>query len=68
MSVIHSFPKVRFDFGAIQSLGEELAALDVDRPLIITDPGVINSGVFEMVRKALPGKFIVKMAATVSSP
>ena len=56
MSVIHSFPKVRFDFGAIQSLGEELAALDVDRPLIITDPGVINSGVFEMVRKALPGK------------
>ena len=61
MSLIDNFPKIQFDFGAIELLGDELAILNVDRPMLVTDAGVRESGVFDMVQNALPGnmKFAV---------
>lgn len=54
MTVIRNFPRVYFDFGAREALAEELSACGIERPLIITDPGVAACGVFDIVRKSVP--------------
>jgi 4-hydroxybutyrate dehydrogenase len=56
MNIMHGFPKIVFEFGAVASLAGELDALGIKRPLIITDQGLIEHGVFEYVRKALDGR------------
>jgi 4-hydroxybutyrate dehydrogenase len=48
------FPRVQFEFGAVKALPAELAALGVQRPLLVTDQGVVRCGVFETVRGAMP--------------
>jgi alcohol dehydrogenase class IV len=48
------FPKVQFDFGAIEALPAELAELGVTRPLFVTDQGLVKCGVFSRVRQAMP--------------
>jgi alcohol dehydrogenase class IV len=50
---------VQFDFGAIRALAVELAHLGVTRPLFVTDQGVVNCGVFQKVRDAMPGGELV---------
>jgi 4-hydroxybutyrate dehydrogenase len=45
-------PRTQFGFGAIESLPEELAALGIERPLFVTDQGVVACGVFLAVRRA----------------
>jgi 4-hydroxybutyrate dehydrogenase len=55
MTVITGFPTVNFDFGAVDTLAGELAARGVQRPLIITDTGLVEHGVVAMVLAALPG-------------
>ena len=47
------FPKVQFDFGAIEILPTELSELGIVRPLYVTDQGLIKCGVFSMVRQAM---------------
>ena len=47
------FPKVQFDFGAIETLPAELAELCILRPLCITDQGLIQCGVFSTVRRSM---------------
>lgn len=47
------FPKVQFDFGAIETLPKELSELGVTRPFYVTDQGLIKSGVFSMVYKVI---------------
>ncbi len=54
MTVLDAFPKVHFDFGAIAALGGELAARGVKRPLVITDTGLVEHGVVDRLRAALP--------------
>ncbi|MAF47240.1 MAG: iron-containing alcohol dehydrogenase [Rhodospirillales bacterium] len=56
MNVLHSFPKIIFDFGAVEALAAELESLGIKRPLIITDQGLVEHGVFEAVRRALDGR------------
>src|SRR5258708_2327466 len=46
-------PRVQFDFGAVKGLPDELAALGVGRPLLLTDKGLAASDVFGRVRAAL---------------
>ncbi len=46
---------MHFDFGAIGELAGELAARGIKRPLIITDTGLVEHGVLDRVRAALPG-------------
>ena len=49
------FPTLmEIDFGAIQVLGKALKRNGISRPLICTDKGVIDCGVFDMVRSVLP--------------
>src|SRR5258708_38424712 len=46
-------PRVQFDFGAVKVLPDELAALGVGRPLLLTDKRLAASDVFGRVRAAL---------------
>jgi len=46
-------PKLLFDFGAIKALPDELRALRVSRPLLLTDQGLVSCGTFDRVRTAL---------------
>ena len=55
MAVLPGFPTVQFDFGAIGVLADELKARGIHRPLVITDTGLVEHGVVDRVRAALPG-------------
>jgi 4-hydroxybutyrate dehydrogenase len=54
MAIIHSFPDIHFDFGAIKELGPELQARGIRKPIIITDRGLVACGVLQQVLDALP--------------
>jgi alcohol dehydrogenase class IV len=56
MAFLPSFPPVHFDFGAIEVLPRELAARGVQRPLIITDAGLVKLGTVEKVLAVLPAR------------
>jgi 4-hydroxybutyrate dehydrogenase len=50
------YPRVQFDFGAIKLLAQELEILGIERPLFITDKGVVQHGVFATVQRAMGGR------------
>ena len=54
MPELLAYPRVLFDFGAVGSIGSELAALGVRRPLLVTDRGLVEHGVAKRVLDALP--------------
>ncbi len=54
MATISYLTRIEFDFGAVGRLGDELAALGVKRPLMVTDPGLVACGLAEQVRGVLP--------------
>ncbi len=56
MSFLLSYPRVHLDFGAVKALPEELAALGITRPLLLTDQGLVACGVLERVRDTVPGR------------
>jgi alcohol dehydrogenase class IV len=49
MSIITYLTRIRFEVGAITTLAEELKALGVARPLIVTDKGIVAAGLIEDV-------------------
>jgi 4-hydroxybutyrate dehydrogenase len=51
--MILQFPRVQFDFGAIKTLPAELKALGIERPLFVTDQGLVKAGVFAAVHRAM---------------
>jgi len=53
MALTLVYPRVQFDFGAIKLLKQELASLGIERPLFITDKGLVQHGVFATVRRAM---------------
>lgn len=56
---IFTFPnRIVFGEGAILALDAELARLGVKRPLIVTDPGLVASGLAASVAGALPGAVV----------
>lgn len=55
MAILPGFPTVHFDFGAIAALPDALAERGIARPLIITDTGLVEHGIVDSVRAALPG-------------
>ncbi|MEK9679199.1 MAG: iron-containing alcohol dehydrogenase [Rhodospirillaceae bacterium] len=61
MAFIPSYPPVYFGFGALTELAGELAARGVDRPLIISDKGLVEHGVYKVVRDSLPADMAVAM-------
>jgi 4-hydroxybutyrate dehydrogenase len=54
MALIQYLTRIQFDFGALALLPAELELLGVRRPLIVTDPGVVNAGLLERVQATLP--------------
>lgn len=54
MSIITYLSHIRFDFGALSALPEDLAALEVRRPLIVTDEGIVAAGLLARVQLLLP--------------
>lgn len=56
--MIHSFNVVRrivHGFGSVQSVGAEAKRLGAESVLVITDPGVKNAGILDVLVKALEG-------------
>ncbi len=56
MNSVRSFeiPTVmKHGFGAIRALGQEARALGMSRPLIVTDPGIVQAGLLEPAKQAL---------------
>lgn len=49
MALISYLTRIQFDFGAVTLLREELAALAVARPLLVTDAGVRGAGLVHRV-------------------
>ncbi len=55
MTPVFQIPRTYFASGALGELPHELAALRVSRPLLVTDPGLVKCGVFDMVAGKLAG-------------
>lgn len=53
MALIQYISKIQFDFGALALLPEELAALGLKRPLLVTDPGIVQAGILDRVLDVL---------------
>lgn len=53
MALISYLTTIRFGFGEAEALGEELAALGVRRPLVVTDRGVIAAGLLQRLAGSL---------------
>jgi len=54
MALINYLTRIQFDFGAVALLPDELHALGVSRPLIVTDEGVTAAGLVARVKAHLP--------------
>jgi 4-hydroxybutyrate dehydrogenase len=54
MPILLDLPKIHFDFGAVSSLPDELAELNIKRPLIVTDRNLVECGVLKKALSALP--------------
>jgi len=55
MALITFLTRIQFDFGALKLLEAELLLLGIRRPLIVTDKGVIEAGLWARVKEHLPG-------------
>ena len=53
MALINYLTRVQFDYGAVQLLREELEALGVNRPMIVTDEGVRGAGLLKPVLSSI---------------
>lgn len=53
MTIINYVTQVQFDFGAISLLSEECRRLGIRRPLIVTDKGVREAGLIELIYENL---------------
>ena len=54
MALINYLTRIQFDFDAVALLPDELHALGVSRPLIVTDAGVVAAGLAGAVKAGLP--------------
>ena len=61
MASILNFPPIHFDFGAIKELALELDKRQIDRPLVITDQGLVEHGVYGKLRDALPSDMAISV-------
>ena len=47
MPTINYLTRIEFDFGAIATLGAEIEALGLTRPLLVTDRGIADAGILQ---------------------
>ncbi|WGF89590.1 iron-containing alcohol dehydrogenase [Marinivivus vitaminiproducens] len=67
MADINYLTAIRFDFGAVAGLGDDLKALGVEKPLLVSDRGLEKTGVVERVRDRL-GKDVPSFLDVPSNP
>jgi 4-hydroxybutyrate dehydrogenase len=53
MSLITYLTTIRFDFGALSGLGDDLRELGINAPLIITDEGLARAGLIDRLKAVL---------------
>lgn len=61
MALITYLTRILFDHGAIGLLPEELKALDMSRPLLVTDRGIVAAGLAESLLERLPAREAVTL-------
>jgi len=54
MALIQYLTPVHFEFGAIRFLGAELDRLGIRNPMLVTDPGIVRSGLLGTIAAHLP--------------
>jgi 4-hydroxybutyrate dehydrogenase len=54
MALITYLTRIQFDFGALSLLADEMAMLDITRPLVVTDRGLLTLGMVDRLVAALP--------------
>lgn len=68
MPVINFLTTCIFDHGAVKQLQETLDGLGVERPFIVTDPGIKAAGLLDTVQGALKSAPVGVFADTVPNP
>lgn len=68
MPVINYLNTSFFDHGALKRLPGQLKALGVDRPFIVTDPGLKAAGLVDQVVEAMGSEPVHTFADTVPNP
>lgn len=68
MAFIYYITQVQFEFGAVKLLRQECERAGINRPLIVTDPGVKAAGVLQKALDALPGMTVAVYDQTPSNP
>lgn len=53
MPLIQYISRIQFDYGALGLLPDELTALGLKRPLLVTDPGIGQAGILDRVLDAV---------------
>ena len=59
MARIQYLTNIDFDFGCIESLDSALAECGIRRPLVVTDPGIVEVGLLDRLRAATQHQLIV---------
>jgi len=54
MAQISYLTTIDFDFGAIRTLPAVLSEIGINRPLVVTDAGIVRAGLLDRVRDVLP--------------
>lgn len=54
MALITYLTTIRFGSGVLPEIAEDLAALSIRRPLVVTDKGIVAAGLLDRLRAALP--------------
>ena len=68
MAVIRYLTDVEFDFGVVGRLPEVLTELGIDRPLLVSDPGLASSALMERVAGLISGGPAAIFGETPSNP
>lgn len=55
MPIISYLTHIRFDFGAVAALPDDMAACGITRPLLVTDKGLAATGLVARVLALMPG-------------
>lgn len=66
VTLINYITRIQFGFGALAVLADELARLGFRRPLVVTDRGVVATGMIDLVRQQVPDGVV--FADTPSNP
>jgi len=67
MALINYLTRIQFDCGALELLPEEIKAMGISRPLVVTDQGIVKAGILDIVRPHLPESATI-FDQTLSNP